>query len=101
MALAPITPAMPSHVRTSEGAANANSPCSKTIGRYLKRNSNRPSISVAHRVDDDIRAHLVGVRGGLERVRRILRPLPGVAEVGVEVDDHHEAALVVIDAFDL
>jgi hypothetical protein len=37
-------PAMPRKVRVEAGAPNANSPCSKTRGRYLKRNSKMLSM---------------------------------------------------------
>ena len=33
-----------------------------------------------------------------QRIARVIRPFPGVAEIGVPVDQHHQAAVVVEDA---
>src|SRR5829696_95845 len=53
---------------------------------------------MAHGVDDDVDADLVGGEAVLDRVAAVVDPLPGVAEVGVAGEEGDEAALLVLDA---
>src|SRR4051812_19191970 len=50
-------------------------------------------------VDDFVDAHPIGERGVLDVAGIVLGvgPLPAVAHVGVEVDEHHRAAGIVLD----
>src|SRR5687768_14827656 len=99
---------MPSSRTAAAGQAQprTNRPFSKTNGGYLKSSSKTDSkwgaivsrCLVAHAVDDEVHAELVGERRVLERVLRPLRPFPRVPEVGVRVDHDHQPAVVVEDA---
>ena len=98
-----ITATPPRTNKAGQGEENVNSPSWKRSSLYLKRNSKIVSISVCsgpsmtHRIDDKINAHLISVLGVFERVVGVVRPLPGVAQVGVEVDDDHEPTVLVVD----
>src|SRR5579883_2985837 len=54
--------------------------------------------SVRHRVDDVVDPDANAKSGELFVIARLVGPLPGIAQIHVETDRHHQAALVVVDA---
>src|SRR5690606_30752145 len=88
----------------TRGAASTTSPRSNSSGRYLNRNSKSDSPIgsrqwlMAHTVDDHVHADLVRVRRVADRVERVVRPLPRIPQVRVEVDQHHQPAVVIQNA---
>src|SRR5438034_9916331 len=68
--------------------------------RYSCTSSNTllQACSVRHGVDDIIDADADSQLGELFRIARVIGVLPGVAQVHVVADGHHEASLVVVDA---
>src|SRR4029077_14604870 len=48
--------------------------------------------SMGHGIDDEIHPHANSKKGILLRVARVIGQLPGVSEVVIEGDGHHDAA---------
>ena len=55
--------------------------------------------SVGHRIKDVVNAEAIGQRSVFFRVPGLVRHLPGIAKIDVEVDDDHEATIIVVDTF--
>src|SRR5690606_22729075 len=55
-------------------------------------------VSVRHRVAARVGPHLEGVRRKLQGIQRVLGVLPGIADVRVPVDHHHQPPVLVEDA---
>src|SRR5512144_1160161 len=53
---------------------------------------------MTHRVNDVVNAQLVCSRGVFLGIGRIVSPFPGIAEVGIEIDHDHEAAVLILDS---
>src|SRR5258707_5475189 len=70
-----------------------------TPAMALARNTRRFILtrlpSMGHGVDDEIHPHADTQEGKLLRVARIVGQLPGVSEIVIEGDGHHDTALVV------
>src|SRR5215471_1523518 len=57
-----------------------------------------PAALVRQRVNYVVYAKPIGVVGILDRLKGIVGPLPPIAHVIVEIDDHHQASLIVCHA---
>src|ERR1019366_4728917 len=95
-------------IHFGQAPSRTKSPFEKTVRGYLKRNSNisgapadgvaaRNSTSMRYSIHDVIDAYPKSQRGELLRIARIVSPFPGIAEVHVVANGHHDAALVVTD----
>lgn len=73
---------------------------SRSIDRIARPPKKAPPFatarSVGHRVDNVVDSVAVGERGHRFGVVRNIGELPGVADIGIEVDGHHHAFAVVI-----
>src|SRR5580704_1088629 len=80
----------------------ANWPRAYTERGYLKKNSNMGSWAarylMGHGVGDVVEDDAKSKSGKLLRILRAVRPLPGVTEVHVGADRHHDAPVVVADS---
>src|ERR1700723_468939 len=74
---------------TGHPPANTKVPREKTCDGYLNSSSNIVN-SVCQIVHEIIHRDAVGQRGPLFRIPRIVRPLPGVAQVHIVADHHHQ-----------
>src|ERR1035441_9582004 len=68
---------------------------SLTAKRYTTEGAN---TSVRHRVDDVIDADADAEGGEPFGVLRVVRVLPGIAQIHVVTDGHHQPAVIVVDA---
>src|SRR5713226_5186000 len=81
-----------------------------TINISLLRSSTPISLSalslcdltlMRQRIKDVVDAEFVSGVRVVNRLERVIRPLPPIANVVVVVDDHHQAAVLVFDAQEL
>ena len=53
---------------------------------------------MAHRVDDHIDGALISMQAVLRAIARVVDPLPRVTHIGVEGDEAHQPAILVLDS---
>src|SRR5580704_12764783 len=88
-------------IHVGHAPKRANWPRAYTERGYLKKNSNMGSWAarylMRHGVGDVVEDDAKSKSGKLLRVLRAVRPLPGVTEMHVGADRHHDAPVVVAD----
>src|SRR5690606_15490641 len=84
--------------RASSESLSAPLTAAASSNRQRLARKGRTVSSVTHGVDDVVDGEAVGHRRHRLRVTRIVSVFPGIAEVHVVVDHHHQPALVVVDA---
>src|SRR5580658_8153047 len=84
--------------RGTGGMAFARAPLRKQTVRGYRGQSEGALASVGHRINDVVHANAYPKRRILFRIVGVVRPFPGISDVGIEGHRDHDTPVIVIDA---